>query len=138
MEWLLVITIILLALTALYSIQMAKLAGGPRGIESYVDYINGELGGPDGVVPEIADFRQGLPLADMLTSTEKLTELGYGGAYTANKTRQLEIGGQYVQRTNNYRHTYPDNGSTPLNELAGAVYKSSSDIGATVPCDGLC
>ena len=49
----------------------------------------------------------------------------------------MELNGQYVQRTNNYRREYPDNCSAPLNEFVGAVYKPVA-VGAKVPCGDRC
>jgi hypothetical protein len=64
-----------------------------------------------------------------------LTEIGYKGVATMDSARQMEMGGQYVQRTNNYRHDYPDNGTAYLAEFDNAIYKPKDRINTTVPCD---
>jgi hypothetical protein len=116
-----------------------------RSAEGFADYLAGEgsvaAGGvpPDGVLPEVADFGQNTAvLGDMLQVSSGLTAYGAAGAAAVDASRQLEPGGQYVQRTNNYRRTYPDNGSAPLSELVGSVYAPKEAVGATVPCDGAC
>jgi hypothetical protein len=142
MEILLVIAIILIALTWMYSRQMSQL----QGVESYADYISaqptsqGPDGAGDGIGPELAQFGQGLPLSDFLTPKERMGVSNYDaeGCAGVDKARQLELGGQYVQRTNNYRHTYPDNCSSPLSDFVGSIYKPVDAVGETVPCDGLC
>lgn len=106
-----------------------------------MDYIsdgsNGvrEPAGPDGLGPELAQFKQPLPLGDLLTPDTALTEFGYKGAALRDTSRQLELGGQFVQRTNNYRHDYPDNGSSYLAEFVNSVYLPNKLTNTTVPCD---
>lgn len=132
------IAIILIALTWLYSRKMSELVG----VEGYADYISAQppATGPDGIGPELADFGTGLPLADFLTPKDKMGVSNYDAAGCAgvDKARQLELGGQYVQRTNNYRRTYPDNCSSPLSDFVGAIYKPVDAVGETVPCAGQC
>jgi len=42
--------------------------------------------------------------------------------------------GDYTQRTNNYRHTYPDSCSAPYKELVGSFYAPrEGSIGAPIP-----
>lgn len=130
--------LVLIVLTYYYSQWAARQFGA--GSEAFLDYFSapvGPKGGPDGVAPEIADFQQPLPLADVYTAEPKLTEFGYAGAAHLDQARQLESAGQYVQRTNNYRHEYPDNGSAYLYEFEGAMYRKSTDINAGVPCDAV-
>jgi hypothetical protein len=130
----LLFAMVLIVLTYFYS-QWAARQFGAEGFLSYFNGPVGKAGGPDGVAPEIADFRQPLPLADIYTVEPKLTEFGYAGAAHLDKARQLEPAGQYIQRTNNYRHEYPDNGSAYLFEFEGAMYRKATDINAGVPCD---
>jgi hypothetical protein len=136
MEVLVILAIILCALTALYVLRIAR---DLRPIELFV---SGGRSDPDGVIPlvlsEVADVRQGLPLSDFLVPDTGLSGKSAADIAAEDQTRQLELGGQYVQRTNNYRHTYPDNWSGPLSELVGAVYAPRGSLGATVPCDGQC
>lgn len=130
----LLFALVLIVLTYFYSQWAARQFGA----EGFLDYFSapvGPKGGPDGVAPEIADFRQPVPLADVYTVDPQLTEFGYGGTAHLDQARQLEQGGQYLQRTNNYRRQYPDNGSAYLYEFEGAMYRKSTDINAGVPCD---
>ena len=147
---------VLLALAAilllgLYALELRKqvahrLQGSARrggygrgvvGVESYMDYIGPASNEPYDINPEIATFGQGLPLADMLSVQQGLMEKGYTGCGGQDEARIMELNGQYVQRTNNYRRDYPDNCSAPLNEFVGAVYKPVT-VGASVPCGGRC
>jgi hypothetical protein len=113
-----------------------------RSAEGYADYLAGEgnlAAGPDGVLPEVATFGQNTAvLGDVLPVTAGLTAYQAVDVARIDVTRQTEIGGQYVQRTNNYRRTYPDNGSAPLSELVGSVYAPKDGVGAVVPCSGSC
>jgi hypothetical protein len=132
----LLFALVLIVLTYYYS-QWAARSFGAEGFLDYFSAPVGPKGGPDGVAPEIADFQQPLPLADVYVAEPKLTEFGYAGAARLDQARQLESGGQYLQRTNNYRHEYPDNGSAYLYEFEGAMYRKSTDINAGVPCDAV-
>jgi hypothetical protein len=44
----------------------------------------------------------------------------YSNDFLAQTTKT----GNYIQRTNNFRHAAPDNCSTPLTELTGSFYKN--------------
>ncbi len=137
MLWLLIVAIILIGLTGLYSLEMRKTHART---ESFADYIQVPRG-PDGPLePDLAIFGQGLPLADMLAAKPSMAPSDYDAAGCAaiDDARQLELGGQYVQRTNNYKHTYPDNCSSPLSDFVGAIYVPVNGVGQTVPCDGQC
>ena len=67
-----------------------------------------------------------------------LGNLGAAGCAAIDQSRELELDGQYVQRTNNYRRQYPDNCSAPLTEFVGSIYKEKRDVGLGVPCKGKC
>lgn len=126
----------LIVLTYFYSQWAAQQFGAAA--ESFLDYFSapvGPKGGPDGVAPELANFTQPLPLADVYTADPQLQEFGYGGTAHLDQARQMEQGGQYIQRTNNYRREYPDNGSAPLFEFEGAFYRPHTAINAVPPCD---
>jgi hypothetical protein len=113
------------------------------GGEGFADYFSGEggalTGGPDGVLPEVAEFGQNTAvLGDVLPVSAGLTAYGAADVAGIDSARQMELGGQYVQRTNNYRRVYPDNGSAPLSELVGSVYVPKDGVGELVPCSGSC
>jgi len=114
-----------------------------RSAEGFADYLAGEggvlTGGPDGVLPEVATFGQNTAvLGDVLPVSAGLTAYGASDVAGIDSARQMEPGGQYVQRTNNYRRVYPDNGSAPLSELVGSVYSPKNGVGELVPCVGEC
>ena len=158
-----IVAIIVIALTALYVMRMSRVGamlpgfhasvltdgmlfnsrftGGGFPQELFRDYIGtgvASAGTPDGVVPDLAALRQGVLLEDTLAFNPGLT--GYTAADVASidQARQMELGGQYVQRTNNYRREYPDNSSAPLSEFVGAVYAPKDGVGRVVPCSGQC
>jgi hypothetical protein len=50
--------------------------------------------------------------------------------------RLIEKVGNYSQRTNNYKHTYPDSCSAPFHELVGSFYAPREGaIGSPIPKD---
>ncbi len=119
-----------LIVVCLYVVRFAQ-TGGFRTLMS--EYFTVAI--PD---VDVAEFNVALPLQDFLTPAgTRLSGLDAAGCAGADTARQLELGGQYVQRTNNYRRDYPDTCSAPLTELVGAVY-TPREIGAVVLCDGLC
>jgi hypothetical protein len=152
MELLLFIVIILLALTLLYWVQMGFNFRGsyevqPYGVtEAYIDYITALEGSPpDSFLPDAGNYPsegigpdgQQVALKDFLTVKPGLTSNSAASCASSDTARQGELGGQYVQRTNNYKRDYPDNCSAPRSEFAGSVYQPVA-LGASVPCDGSC
>ena len=134
MEWLVIVALIIIALTAL-KILMTTV----NRREFFANYISKEEEGPDGIEIPLATFGQGLPLADMLTPATRVTNNSAGSCAAADTARQAELGGQFVQRTNNYKHDYPDHCSSLLSEFVGAFYEPKEGaVGSTVPCDGHC
>jgi hypothetical protein len=138
-----VVAIIVLALTALYVLRMSRMGSMLPGFPSelFRDYIGtgvGSAGTPDGVVPDLAALRQGVLLEDRLDYNPGLTAYTAADVASIDDARQMELGGQYVQRTNNYRREYPDNTSAPLSELVGAFYAPKNGVGRVVPCGGMC
>lgn len=149
MLWLLIVTLIVIALTGMYAVAMRSAASWyairlPFGVgaEAFTDYLPGQNGeGPDGVEPEIARFavvgEQGL-LTGVVPVDAGLTPYTAQRVAEIDQTREMELGGQYVQRTNNYQHVYPDNWTAPLSEFVGSVYRPKDGVGEVVPCKGAC
>ena len=143
MEWFLVVALLVLVITAAYVLQMK---GSDYGIpdkgrlERYMDFIGkAEVEGLPNGKHELADFRQGLPLSDMLEPAPGLTTTSAVSCAAEDQARELELDGQYAQRTNNYRRDYPDRCSSLLSEFVGAVYKpKKGGVGMVVPCKGEC
>ena len=54
---------------------------------------------------------------------ERISNLTSEKAYAVDSQRLIEKTGSYGQVTNNYKHKTPDNGTTPLHELAISFYK---------------
>lgn len=137
MQWLVIVAVIVIALTALYTLELAKVPG----YEGYANYSDGVKPDRLGAVgnADLASLHQGPPLSDFLKVQSGLTPYAAGSCFDGDQSTSLEPGGQYVQRTNNYRHDYPDNCSSPLSEFVGSVYSPKSGaVGTTVPCAGLC
>jgi hypothetical protein len=114
--------IILIALTFLYWIQISKSTHRIVLTEAYVDYITA-LEGP-------------VALKDFLKVKTGLTSMTAESCAAADAGRQGELGGQYVQRTNNYRRDYPDSCSS-RSDFVGSIYQPVA-LGSIVPCDGDC
>lgn len=133
MEWLLLSALAVLLITYLYGRTQIRwlhepfVAGPqkPTGLQAAEDV-------------DLQDFRAGNPLSDMLPEQQGLTDYGAAEVAAIDRSRQLELGGQYVQRTNNYRRDYPDNWSAPLSDFVGSIYKPKDGVGLTVPCAGQC
>lgn len=141
MELLILIVLILICLTWLYT----QTRGVQR--EGYMNYIGASDGlgsspspSTDGVGPELAMFGQGLPLADILVprTPPGLTSVDAASCARMDPARQLELGGQYVQRTNNYRRLYPDSCSSLVTDFVGAIYEPGTMSASDVPCPGSC
>jgi len=124
-----------LVITAAYVLQMSSKDYGLPESEGFMDYISM----PSQPSDKLASVDQGLPLSDFLPVHIGLSGLSAGDCAATDSTRQTELGGQYVQRTNNYRREYPDNCSAPLSDFVGGVYQpKKGGVGRVVPCNGLC
>jgi hypothetical protein len=129
-----IIALILICLTWLYTQAMPTSSFRP--FEGFMDF----FGGSDavgGMLPDeapLAAANQPPPLADIFPLQTGLTEFGYGGTAAMDPKRELELNGQYVQRTNNYLRNSPENGTAPFNELVGSIYGPKSAINTDVPC----
>ena len=83
---------------------------------------------------DLAEFGQGLPLSDFLIVQTGVTRLGASDCANTDSARQMELGGQYVQRTNNYRRGYPDHCSSLRSDFVGGFYQPKEG-GVGLPCD---
>ena len=109
--------------------------------EAYVDYITPLEGAPlDFFQPNAGMYPEGpqVLLKDFMKVKTGLTSATAKSCMDQDKARQGELGGQYVQRTNNYRRDYPDNCSAPRSEYVGSVYEPKHGVGLSVPCEGSC
>jgi hypothetical protein len=135
------ISLILVGLTLLYWLQLdrVKTIVPPRRSEAFMDYIVA-LEGPDSFLPQAGTITAGdqVALGDFIPVKTGLTKMSAISCAAADQARQGEVGGQYTQRTNNYRHDYPDSCTAPLSEFVGSVYGPKKAVGANVPCDGEC
>jgi hypothetical protein len=139
MQWFGIVALALILLMWFYSRELAGQCAVVH-TEGYADFI-GERPAADlgaGVEPDLAIFGQGLPLADILAPATSLTRTTALACANEDRSRQTELGGQYVQRTNNYRREYPDNCSAPRSEFVGAIYAPKDGVGLSVPCAGQC
>ena len=103
---------------------------------------------PDKVDPVGADTRTFLNpdvkkegpahlLNPTIESTRPYNEFGtltQQQCYEQDGNRLADLLSDYNQRTNNYKHTYPDSCSAPFKELNGACYAPrEGSIGAPIP-----
>ena len=142
MQWLLLVALVLIVITTAYVLQMSgRDYGFPVSEERFANMAKSSdevMLDPQGSVKQAA-FSQGLLLADVLQVQTGVTALGAGDCAAADSARQMELGGQFVQRTNNYSRDYPDHCSSLQSEFVGGFYKpKTGGVGLTVPCDGLC
>lgn len=153
MSWLVIVALLLIGLTWLYTRAIGR---DLPGYEGFLDYFEVEArgAGPDGVAPEMAAVNAGPLLDSMLTPQAGLSGLTAGACYAQDRAVELQLGGQYAQRTNNYRRDYPDNCSAPLSDFVDSMYRpaqlasndgitapryrSRDGVGLTVPCAGQC
>jgi hypothetical protein len=128
-----IIALIVIGLTWLYTQAMPGSYVKP--FEGFMDFFGGSdaVGGLPDEAP-LAAANQPPPLADFLQLQSGLTEFGYAGTAAMDPKRELELNGQYVQRTNNYRRESPENGTAPFNELVGSIYAPKGAINTVVPC----
>jgi hypothetical protein len=139
--WMTVVALLLIVIAAAYVLQMK---GSDYGFPDREAFFSGSAARvrddlqPEGSVEEAA-FGKGLLLEDVLEPKMGLTTLGAADCAAADSARQTELGGQYVQRTNNYIREYPDTCSSFLSDFVGAFYKPKyGAVGQKVPCDGSC
>jgi hypothetical protein len=141
MEWFIVVGLLLLVISGIY---MMRIKSSVRP-ERFVDYIDPTMNSgfaPDGVMPDVANFTDGEQVL-MKDSIKVQTKSGLGShtaasCATQDRSRQMEVGGQYIQRTNNYRHEYPDSCSSPFTEFVDSIYEPKDGVGLVVPCAGQC
>jgi len=142
MQWLLLVALLVIVITTAYVLQMSgRDYGFPDSEERFANMAKPSdevMLDPQGSVKQAA-FGQGLLLADVLQVQTGVTALGAGEFEAADSARQMELGGQFVQRTNNYSHDYPDHCSSLQSQFVGGFYKpKSGGVGLTVPCNGDC
>lgn len=138
MHWTLIVALMLIALTALYSLEMRRLHGPVlHGIESFTSG-GGSKDLESADMPAIADINNGPLLRDTMKVKTGLSGLGADACASQDRAREMEMGGQYVQRTNNYKRDYPDNCSAAITEFVDSIYEPRDGVGLTVPCAGSC
>jgi hypothetical protein len=140
MEILVISAMLVLVIVAFFGYQLLNQQS-KEGFVSYLlapsskkESVEGNPKGIDGLAP----FPNGQQAILDRTLDVGLGNLGAAGCAAIDQSRELEIDGQYVQRTNNYQRQYPDNCSAPLTEFVGSVYKEKRDVGLGVPCKGRC
>jgi hypothetical protein len=134
MSWLVIVALLLIGITWLYT----RAAPQQEMFLDYFDMPKRSASGPDGVAPEMAAVNAGPLLDNMLTLQTGLSGLTAGGCYAQDRAVELQLGGQYAQRTNNYQREYPDNCSAPNSDFVDSMYKPRDGVGLTVPCAGQC
>jgi len=142
MEILVISALLVLVLVAFFGARLLQ----QQSKEGFVSYMlapsntskkESMEGAPAGT-DSLAQFPNGQQALLDRTLDVGLGNLGAAGCAAIDQSRELELDGQYVQRTNNYRRQYPDNCSAPLTEFVGSVYKEKRDVGLGVPCKGSC
>ena len=139
MHWTLIVALMLIALTALYAMEMRRLHGPDlRGVESFTSGGGGSKELEGAGIQDIADINNGPLLRDTMKVKTGLSGLSASACDAQDRSREMEMGGQYAQRTNNYQRDYPDNCSAPITEFVDSIYEPRDGVGLTVPCAGSC
>jgi hypothetical protein len=139
MEILVISALLVLIIVAFF---ITRLKGVTK--EGFVSYLlapSGSSGSStmEGIMnDDLQEFPNGQQVLLDRTLDVGLGNLGAAGCAAIDQSRELELDGQYVQRTNNYRRQYPDTCSAPFTEFVGSVYKEKRDVGLGVPCKGRC
>ena len=139
MEILVISALLVLIIVAFF---ITRLKGVTK--EGFVSYLLAPSGSSSSAIEGVTggdglqDFPNGQQVLLDRNLDVGLGNLGAAGCAAIDQSRELELDGQYVQRTNNYRRQYPDNCSAPLTEFVGSVYKEKRDVGLGVPCKGRC
>jgi hypothetical protein len=105
---------------------------GQQGYENFAD-TPGSLANVKGIVEKTDLATSGnpneanaptsfTPLSDVLKTKGTDGELTAGTCFQKDFLAQTEKVGNYIQRTNNFRHGTPDNCSAPRTELVDAIY----------------
>ena len=136
--WQVVVALLLIVLTGYYAYEMNKKGGSCGYVERFINYANVDFSYPEGIMDPLAPVGQGPLLEGTLKLHTGLSKLDAGSCAAQDRARQMELGGQYVQRTNNYRREYPDNCSAPLTDFVDSIYAPNNGVGLSVPCDGAC
>ena len=135
MEILVISALLVLVLVAFFGSKLQQ--SSKEGFVSYM--LTPRSGSVEGVGSDhLAAFPNGQQALLDRTLDVGLGNLDAASCAAIDQSRELELDGQYVQRTNNYRRKYPDNCSAPLTEFVGSVYKEKLDVGLGVPCKGSC
>jgi len=138
MHWSVIVALMLICLTVLYAMEMRRLHGPVlRGVESFES--GGTSDGLEGAGEiQVADINNGPLLRDVMKVRSGLSGLGADACAAQDRAREMEMGGQYAQRTNNYKRDYPDNCSAAITEFVDSIYEPRDGVGLTVPCAGSC
>lgn len=135
----LVISALLVLVVITFFMNQMKSTCSKEGFVSYLLAPGKYHGSVEGVgADSLQEFPNGQQALLDRTLDVGLGNLGAAGCAAIDQSRELELDGQYVQRTNNYRRQYPDNCSAPLTEFVGSIYKEKRDVGLGVPCKGRC
>ena len=130
-----IILFIVICLAALY------LLGDPRfkQVERFENPESEPQGTPSktSLSPDVKEEGPAHILKDKIPITRPYNTFGtltQQKCYEQDGNRVPEKLGDYAQRTNNYKHTYPDSCSAPFKELVGSFYAPrEGSIGAPIP-----
>jgi hypothetical protein len=112
-----------------------------------VEGFSTEAAEPQGVeasllAPVMSTSTEKLVASDTLVPQSEEEAIGNWSNMTSERcfrrdmAEPLMVTGNYLQRTNNYKHSYPDSCSAPNHEFVGTFYRPHEGIGST-PKSGL-
>jgi hypothetical protein len=125
----LLILVIVLGLAALNVLGDPRFKEGFANQEAYFEHSS--------LNPDVVEVGPNHLLQSELDNTRPYNVTGTltnQRCYEQDGHRVPEKLGDYTQRTNNYKHTYPDSCSAPFKELVGSFYTPrEGSIGSPVP-----
>jgi hypothetical protein len=132
-----ILAIILFIVIGLAAIN---LLGDPRlneGFKSKIEEQPYGLAEKSNLRPDVAESDPAHLLKSEIETTRPFNTFGtltQQQCFEQDGTRLPEKLGDYSQRTNNYKHTYPDSCSAPYKELVGSFYAPrEGSIGSPIP-----
>ncbi len=74
-----------------------------------------------------------LPIMDERTANANWGKMTSETCFRTDISESLKLTRNYLQRTNNYQHTYPDSCTAPNHEFVGTFYTPFDGVGRTPP-----
>lgn len=104
-----------LSLAIARQLSAQKIIDGSLYHEAFANYSDATLDKPRDSYALLNDYKKTKP-------TSETSSLTAESCYDKDFLAKTELTGNFIQRTNNFRHANPDSCTTPLTELVNTVY----------------